>query len=264
MLDHDAYLLHQAQLFALLLVEADSDSVLLLEALQGQDEQLCVVLVGQRRELDGAELARLQPVHRRGVDGHSLLRRHIRTILQGTCTVSGIMHRFRNFLLSHLHQSTEGVMQDNWGHLPIKDCKLTSCRLVTCQWRVGNTLIEGINPAGNRSDKRGRPLLQQTHTKRAWESGAHLEVVVLALLLSLEVEACQAAQVLATDGLVDGGAAADALAVVVRHIGPPVRLLLHIAQDHVLDGRWQPRHLPGNVRLPAAVPTWRIQIMTSL
>ena len=56
-LDHDAYLLHQPQLLALLLVEADGDSVLLLQAFQGQDEQLCVMLVGQRRELDGAELA---------------------------------------------------------------------------------------------------------------------------------------------------------------------------------------------------------------
>ncbi len=80
----------------------------------------------------------------------------------------------------------------------------------------------------------------------------HLEVVVLALLLGLEVEAGEAAQVLAAHGLVDGGAAADALAVVVRHVGPPVRLLLHVAQNHVLNRRRQPRHLPRDVCLPAA------------
>ena len=78
----EAHLLHQAELLALLLVEAHSHSVLLLEALQGQDEQLGVMLVRQRRKLDGAELARLQPVHRCGVDRHRLLRSHIRTVLR--------------------------------------------------------------------------------------------------------------------------------------------------------------------------------------
>ena len=56
-------LLHQAQLLTLLLVQPDSHSVLLLQALQGQDEQLGVVLVAQRGEGDESELARLQPVH---------------------------------------------------------------------------------------------------------------------------------------------------------------------------------------------------------
>jgi hypothetical protein len=48
-------LLHQPQLLALLLVEPHRRHVLLLEALQGQDEQLGVVLVVQRRERDGRE-----------------------------------------------------------------------------------------------------------------------------------------------------------------------------------------------------------------
>lgn len=50
-------LFHQAQLFSLLLVEAHSHCVLLLQALQSQDEQLGVVLVAERREGDGSELA---------------------------------------------------------------------------------------------------------------------------------------------------------------------------------------------------------------
>ena len=45
-----------------------------------------------------------------------------------------------------------------------------------------------------------------------------LQVVVLPLLLRLEVQARQAAQVLAAHSLVDRGAAADALAVVVRDL----------------------------------------------
>jgi hypothetical protein len=46
-------LLHQAQLLALVLVEAYRHHVLLLEPLQGQDEQLGVVLVIEGREGDG-------------------------------------------------------------------------------------------------------------------------------------------------------------------------------------------------------------------
>jgi hypothetical protein len=36
------------------------------------------------------------------------------------------------------------------------------------------------------------------------------------------------------------------------HLRPPVCLLLDVAQDHVLHGRGQPRHLPGDVGLAAA------------
>ena len=60
-------LLHQAQLLPLLLVQPDGHGVLLLQALQGQDEQLGVVLVAEGGEGDGGELARLQPVYRGGV-----------------------------------------------------------------------------------------------------------------------------------------------------------------------------------------------------
>ena len=50
------------------------------ELLQG-GTRLGVVLVGERREGDGRELAGLQPVHRGGVDRHCLLWRHIRAVL---------------------------------------------------------------------------------------------------------------------------------------------------------------------------------------
>ena len=81
--------------------------------------------------------------------------------------------------------------------------------------------------------------------------GPHLEIVVLALLLGLEVQASKSAQVLSADSLVYGCPSPDALSVVVRNIRPPVSLLLDVAQDHVLDGGWQPRNLPRDVRLPA-------------
>lgn len=66
---------------------------------------------------------------------------------------------------------------------------------------------------------------------------------MLTLLLRLEIEARQSAQVLLADRLIDSGAAADALAIVVRRIGPPVGLHLDVAKDHVLDRRRQTGHL---------------------
>ncbi len=74
---------------------------------------------------------------------------------------------------------------------------------------------------------------------------------MLALLLGLQVETSKTAQVFAAHSLVHCGASSDALPIVVGHIGPPVRLLLHVAQDHVFNGRWQPWHLPGDIGLPA-------------
>mmetsp|Transcript_67280 Transcript_67280/g.140138 ORF Transcript_67280/g.140138 Transcript_67280/m.140138 type:complete len:884 (+) Transcript_67280:4960-7611(+) len=79
-----------------------------------------------------------------------------------------------------------------------------------------------------------------------------LEVVVLPLLLSLEPQARQPPQVLLAHRLVHGRASPDALAVVVRDVGPPVCLGLDVAQNHVLNRNRHPGHLPRDVRLPAA------------
>mmetsp|Transcript_61033 Transcript_61033/g.143984 ORF Transcript_61033/g.143984 Transcript_61033/m.143984 type:complete len:850 (-) Transcript_61033:159-2708(-) len=80
---------------------------------------------------------------------------------------------------------------------------------------------------------------------------AVLEVIVLALLLGLEPQTRQPPQVLLAHRLVHGRAAANALAVVVRDVGPPIGLGLDVAQDHVLDRDWHARDLPGDVGLPA-------------
>mmetsp|Transcript_3491 Transcript_3491/g.11579 ORF Transcript_3491/g.11579 Transcript_3491/m.11579 type:complete len:907 (-) Transcript_3491:778-3498(-) len=90
------------------------------------------------------------------------------------------------------------------------------------------------------------------HSLLGRDVGPVLEVVVLALLLRLEPEARQPPEVLLGDRLVDGGATPDALAVVVRDVGPPVRLGLDVPQDHVLDRRRHAGHLPRDVGLPAA------------
>ena len=53
-----------------------------LESLQSEDEQLGVVLVGERGEGNGGEAAALQPVHHGGVDGHCLLRGDVGPVLR--------------------------------------------------------------------------------------------------------------------------------------------------------------------------------------
>ena len=58
-----------------------------------------------------------------------------------------------------------------------------------------------------------------------WDVPTDLEVVVLPLLLRLEPQARQPAEVLLAHRFVDGCASPDALAVVVRNVRPPVRLL---------------------------------------
>lgn len=76
-----------------------------------------------------------------------------------------------------------------------------------------------------------------------------LEVVVLPLLLSLQVQPCQPAQVLSADSLVYSSSTPDTLPVVVSHVGPPVSLLLDIPQNHVLDGSREPWNLSAAQQL---------------
>lgn len=56
--------------------------VCFLEPLQGQDEQLGVMFVGQGRERDGGEPPTLQPMNSGGVNGHRLFSCDIGAILQ--------------------------------------------------------------------------------------------------------------------------------------------------------------------------------------
>lgn len=71
----------------------------------------------------------------------------------------------------------------------------------------------------------------------------YLQVVVLSLLLSFQVQTSQSAQVLLAHRLVHGRSTANSLTVVVGRVGPPVSFGLHIAQDHVLNGGWEARYL---------------------
>lgn len=74
-------------------------------------------------------------------------------------------------------------------------------------------------------------------------SYANLQIVMLSLLLGLEVQPGQPAEILLADGLVHSGPSPDPLPVVVGRVGPPVGLHLYVAEDHVLDGSREARNL---------------------
>ena len=76
-------LLDQAQLLSLRLVEARLHAVCLFETFQRQDEELCVVLVGEGREGDGGEPPALEPMNCGRVDRHRFFRRDVGTVLEG-------------------------------------------------------------------------------------------------------------------------------------------------------------------------------------
>ena len=135
------------------------------------------MFVGEWRERNGGEASALQPMHRGGVDGHSLLSCDVRPILEGD---------IGPFKTRKTHQRLPHVYKD------------------MC---------------------------------------LYLEVVVLSLLLRLQVQTGQPAQVLLAHRLVHCGAAPDSLTVVVGCVGPPIRFGLHVAQDHVFDGGGQAWHL---------------------
>ena len=75
---------------------------------------------------------------------------------------------------------------------------------------------------------------------------------MLPLLLSLQVQSGQPAQVLLAHSLVNSGSSADPLPVVVGSISPPVGLCFHIPQDHVLYSCGEARYFPWDVGFPAA------------
>ena len=70
-------LFDEGELLTLRLVETSLDGIRLLELLESENEELRVVLVGERGEGDRSELARFEPVNRGGVDGDGLLGRDV-------------------------------------------------------------------------------------------------------------------------------------------------------------------------------------------
>ena len=67
----------------------------------------------------------------------------------------------------------------------------------------------------------------------------NLQVIVLPLLLCLQIQASEAAQVLFANSLVYSSPATDPFPVVVGSIGPPISLGLNVPKNHILYRCWQ-------------------------
>ena len=79
-----------------------------------------------------------------------------------------------------------------------------------------------------------------------------LEIIVLSLLLRLQIETCQSAQVLLTHGLINSSSSSDSLSVIVGRVSPPISFRFNVPNNHVLDSYWKARYLPWNICLPAS------------
>jgi hypothetical protein len=75
---------------------------------------------------------------------------------------------------------------------------------------------------------------------------------VLPLLLRLQKQSCQPTQILLAHCLVHCGSSFYPLSVVVSGVRPPVCLLLHVTQNHVLNRSRHPWHFPWYVRFPTS------------
>ena len=79
-----------------------------------------------------------------------------------------------------------------------------------------------------------------------------LQIIMLSLLFTLQIQSSQSAQILFTDSLVDCRSSSNSLSIVVSSVCPPVGLHLDITKDHVFDWNGKTRDFPGNVCLPTS------------
>ena len=79
--EEEGDLFHKAEFFPLGLPQAIFNTVRLAQALQGEEEEFCVVFVRERWEGYVTEPARFEPVHGCSVDSNGFLGGNIWTIL---------------------------------------------------------------------------------------------------------------------------------------------------------------------------------------
>ena len=75
---------------------------------------------------------------------------------------------------------------------------------------------------------------------------------MLSFLFRFEIESRQSTEILLADRLIDGGAASNSLAIIMRRIRPPIGFRFHVAKDHVFDGKRQSGNFPRDIGFPAA------------
>ena len=151
----------------------------LFQTFERQNQQFRVVLIGQRRKGNRRKSPTFKPMHRCGINSHSLFRSNIGTILSAP-----------------------------------------------------------------------PPFLSAIHFKEPYVF--YLQIIVLSFLFRFEIESRQTTEILLADRLIDGGAASNSLAIIMRRIRPPIGLRFHVAKDHVFDGKRQSGNFPRDIGFPAA------------
>jgi len=88
------------------------------------------------------------------------------------------------------------------------------------------------------------------HTLLCGDIRAIFKIAVLPLLLRFQIETCKSTQIFLANCFINGGSSFYSLPVVISSVSPPIRLLFHVSQDHVLDRGWHSRHFPRDVCFP--------------
>ena len=79
-----------------------------------------------------------------------------------------------------------------------------------------------------------------------------LQIIMLSLLLILQKESRQSPHILLANRLIHGRPSTDPFSIIVSRVGPPVRLKLHIPQNHVLNGLRHAMDFPRNITFPTS------------
>lgn len=75
----------------------------------------------------------------------------------------------------------------------------------------------------------------------------YLQVVMLSLLFSLQVQSCQPSQILLTHSLINSCSSPYSFSVVMRGIRPPISFHFNVTQYHVFNWNRQARNLQNKI-----------------
>jgi len=80
--------------------------------------------------------------------------------------------------------------------------------------------------------------------------GSIFEIVVLALLLSLQVQPSQSSEILFSHCFVNCRTPSYPFTIVISSVRPPISLCLDVSDDHVLNWGGKSRNFPRNICFP--------------
>ena len=212
-----------------------------------QDEELGVMLVGKRWERNWTEFSAFKPMYSCGVNCHCFFWRYIRPILQvivlpllfclqiqsgqPTRSQASIRYQSRQLLFQGMFSQVKVIWTPAQTYWVIPVCFSKQNKRIF-QWM----LSEISELAG----------IQHSTSMSSWQI---ISFPVSGSEDVLKSRSCIPSKIFAAYSLVYGSTSSDSLSIVVSHIGPPVSLLLHIPQDHILNRCRQTWHLPWDVCL---------------